>query len=80
MPHCPNFGRKIERTSCTFKHLRNIFYLLERFNNVNTLAGDEGKNFCPLCLIDVSILVIAIHASGGGGGGGGGELETLFHL
>ena len=50
------FGRKIERTSCTFKHLRNIFYLLERFNNVN---------FCPLCLVDVSVIVI--HASGGGG-------------
>ena len=67
------FGRKIERTSCTFKHLRNIFYLLERFNNVNTL-GYEGKNFCPLCLIDVS--VTAIHASGWGGGGGGIQLET----
>ena len=50
-----------------------------------------GKNFCPLCLIDVS--VIAIHASGGGGGrggwgeGGGGRGEgggsigdRLFHL
>ena len=60
------FGRKIERTSCTFKHLRTIFYLLERFNNVNTL-GLSGKT---LYLIDVS--VIAIHASGGGGGGGGG--------
>ena len=52
-----------------------MFYLLERFNNVNT-PGDEGKNFCPLCLIDVSI--IAIHASGGGGGAV--QLETLFHL
>ena len=43
--------------------------------------GDEGKNFCPLCLIDVS--VIAIHASGGGGGGGGGGGsigDRLFHL
>ena len=36
------FGRKIERTSCTFKHSRNIFYLLERFNNVNTL-GRRGR-------------------------------------
>ena len=59
------FGRKIEQTSCTSKHLSNIFNLLERFNKEH--PGDEGKNFCPLCLIDVS--VIAIHASGGGGGG-----------
>ena len=36
------FGRKIERTSCTFKHSRNIFYLLERFSNVNTL-GMRGR-------------------------------------
>ena len=66
------FGRKIERTSCTFKHLRNIFYLLERFNNVNTL-GMRGRTVFPLCLIDAS--VIAIHAFGGGGGGGV-QLET----
>ena len=36
------FGRKIERTSCTFKLLRNVFYLLERLNNVN-LLGIRGK-------------------------------------
>ena len=63
------FGRKIERNSCTFKLLRNIFYLLERFNNVNTL-GMRGRTFAH-CLIDVS--VIAIHASGGGGGGSIGD-------
>ena len=38
------FGRKIERTSYTFKHLRNIFYILERINNVNTL-GMRGRTF-----------------------------------
>ena len=38
------FGRKIERTSCTFKHLKNMFYLLERFNNVNIL-GLRGRTF-----------------------------------
>ena len=61
------FGRKIEWTSCTYKHSKNIFYLLERFNNVNILGMRE--DFRLLCLIDVSI--ITIHASGGGGGGGG---------
>ena len=64
------FGRKIEWSSCTFKNLKNIFHLLERFNNVNILGMRE--DFRLLCLIDVSI--IAIHASGGGGGGG--QLET----
>ena len=54
-------SRKIEWTSCTFKNLKNIFYLLERFNNVNILGMRE--DFRILCLIDVSI--IAIHATGG---------------
>ena len=71
------FGRKIEWTFCTFKHLRNIFYLFESFNNVNILEMRE--DFRVLWLIDVSI--IAIHASGGGGGGGGGSIgDGLFHL
>ena len=56
-------SRMIEWTSCTFKNLKNIFYLLERFNNVNILGMRE--DFRILCLIDVSI--IAIHATGGGG-------------
>ena len=54
-------SRKIEWTSCTFKNLKNIFYLLERFNNVNILGMRE--DFRILCLIDVSI--IAIHATVG---------------
>ena len=58
-------SRKIEWTSCTFKNLKNIFYLLERFNYVNILGMRE--DFRILCLIDVSI--IAIHATEGGGGG-----------
>ena len=65
------FGRKIEWTSCNFKHLKNIFYLLERFNNVNILGMRE--DFRLLCLIDVSI--IAIH-----GGGGGSIGDGLLHL
>ena len=67
-----SFGRKIEWTSCTSQNLKNIFYHLERFNNVNILGMRE--DFRLLCLIDVSL--IAIHASGGGGGGGGCQLET----
>ena len=31
--------------------------------------GDEDKNFCVLCLIDVSILAIHIFMGWGGGGG-----------
>ena len=50
-------GCKIEWSSCTFKNLKNIFHLLERFNNVNILGMREDVRL--LCLIDVSI--IAIH-------------------
>ena len=28
--------------------------------------GDEGKNFCLLCLIDVSIIAICVFGGGGG--------------
>ena len=57
------FGRKIERTSCTFKHLRNIDLPFGEIKQCEH-PGDQGKNFCPLRLIDFS--VIAIHAYGGG--------------
>ena len=32
--------------------------------------GDEGRNFCLLCLIDVSLIAIRVF------GGGGVQLET----
>ena len=35
------FGRKIEWTSWTFKHLKNIFYLLERLNKLIILGMRE---------------------------------------
>ena len=70
-PHCPIFWSQDWTDLLHFQTFKK--YILP-FGEVKQCEhpGDEGKNFCPLCLIDVS--VIAIHASGGGGGGV--QLET----